>query len=685
MLLKMGLPKVLGFGSEALHAYRGRSKGVPKQLEDDTGTRILPPGTYAPSSYYGADGSELPNGYTAEDGSWIPSYFYTPDGSWISNDSYLPADSVPLSPETPGTGSSETPTDKNTPTESAFDSKGQGRDGIDNDEAVWQLDDMAESLQPPGYEETTNKSTANDEDEHEQTEDAKIKKREKLVRDLVNMVGPAPNPVRRLPCAVIIPQRRPGKKDRGFCRAYAPILAESGIDQDTFLQFIQSFDVANKANPFIEVTFIAGGIVGAVPNATAAIVGAIVQVVAGISKELQARSRANTFLDRVNQEIFMPRGLVAMVMAFKDDKKSGLASLGQLFQTKKVDINDPNAGDVDQNEINPYDHLTEAALTNNTPQMGEGWWKRNTKKIRETDGKTKGDVQLPESAPLVYPYLDAALERSGEPPQGFKKKMGAAGEWVQDYMDRKSHADLEREKPGTSLAMSAEQRKPFKSRFNDPDHPANSGSLISLVTGGAIAMPDRKQMMMDKGKKGFRMLKGEQETPENQQQQNGPGKKAFSGGLIKTAMKMKQDDIFYLTVINMPTPEEIEASKAEMRAMMVDFPPGAQSAVDTKMPYSPDDFYPSSYDVSKLPTETVVAEAPTELPAEMPAEPIAFSKASSTVVHGQQWQVEESQYPAEWSGGSCPPKFNEPTQKQAPPPYPGDYAFPDHSSFKRSY
>ncbi|KAJ5280375.1 hypothetical protein N7478_005747 [Penicillium angulare] len=634
----MGLPKVLGFGSEALHAYRGRSKGVPKQLEDDTGTRILPPGTYAPSSYYGENGSELPNGYTAEDGSWIPSYFYTPDGSWIPNDAYLPADLVPRTPEleTFGTDSSSgNSINRNMPVETGLDSKGQDHDGIDNDEAVWQLDDIAESLQPPGYEEAMNKETANDENECEQTEDAKIKKREKLVRDLINIVEPAPSQIRRLPCAVIIPQRRPGKKDRGFCRAYAPILAESGIDQDTFLQFIQSFDVASKANPLIEVTFIAGGILGMVPNATAAIAGAIVQVVAGTAKELQARNRANTFLDRVNQEIFMPRGLVVMVMAFEDDKKLGFASLGKLFQTKKVDINDPNAGDVNQNEINPYDHLTDAALANNTPQMGEGWWKRNMKKIRETDGKTTGDVQLPESAPLVYPYLDAVLGRSGEPPQGFKKKMGAAGEWVQDYMDRKSHADLEQEKPGTALAMSADQRKPFKSRFNDPSHPANSGSLISLVTGGAIAMPDRKQMMMDKGKKGFRMLKGEQEPAENQQQQNRRWKKASSGGLIKTVMKMKQDDIFYLTVINMPTPEEIEAAKAEMREMMVDFPPEAQSAVDTKMPYSPDDLYPAPLNISKLPSENIVAKAPTELPAELTAPPVAISQASSTVVHEQ--------------------------------------------------
>ncbi|KAJ5723578.1 hypothetical protein N7488_001613 [Penicillium malachiteum] len=89
MLLKKGLPKVLGFSSEAIHAYRGRSKGTHKQ--DSRRAVQLPPGTYAPSCYYAENGSEVPNGYTIPDGTWIPAYFYAPDGTWIPNDSNLPA------------------------------------------------------------------------------------------------------------------------------------------------------------------------------------------------------------------------------------------------------------------------------------------------------------------------------------------------------------------------------------------------------------------------------------------------------------------------------------------------------------------------------------------------------------------------------------------------------------------
>jgi hypothetical protein len=57
----------------------------------------------------------------------------------------------------------------------------------------------------------------------------------------------------RLPCPVIIPQRRPKDKERGFIRAYAPALLECGIDEATFLNFIDSLNQATKVSPSFEV------------------------------------------------------------------------------------------------------------------------------------------------------------------------------------------------------------------------------------------------------------------------------------------------------------------------------------------------------------------------------------------------------------------------------------------------
>jgi hypothetical protein len=56
-----------------------------------------------------------------------------------------------------------------------------------------------------------------------------------------------------LPCPVIIPQRRPRDWKRGFMRAYAPVLADCSISQDTFLDFLKTFHAINKNLPWLHV------------------------------------------------------------------------------------------------------------------------------------------------------------------------------------------------------------------------------------------------------------------------------------------------------------------------------------------------------------------------------------------------------------------------------------------------
>ena len=55
----------------------------------------------------------------------------------------------------------------------------------------------------------------------------------------------------RLEFPVIIPQRRPHNRHRGFIRAYAPILGECGImDQAAWFEFLDSFDEAIRVSLF---------------------------------------------------------------------------------------------------------------------------------------------------------------------------------------------------------------------------------------------------------------------------------------------------------------------------------------------------------------------------------------------------------------------------------------------------
>lgn len=96
----------------------------------------------------------------------------------------------------------------------------------------------------------------------------------------------------RLPRAVVIPQRRPSDRARGFVRAYAPDLLRCGIDQAIFLRFIDGLNKSVACNPVVEAVDLAGEAVGAVPGSEfvgAPIVGAALQVAAGAYKEINAR------------------------------------------------------------------------------------------------------------------------------------------------------------------------------------------------------------------------------------------------------------------------------------------------------------------------------------------------------------------------------------------------------------
>ena len=70
----------------------------------------------------------------------------------------------------------------------------------------------------------------------------------KLVKKFLH-AHPAPahgSSVHPLPYPVIIPQKRPHSKARGFVKAYAPILESCGVDQASFLEFLDVFHKASQ-------------------------------------------------------------------------------------------------------------------------------------------------------------------------------------------------------------------------------------------------------------------------------------------------------------------------------------------------------------------------------------------------------------------------------------------------------
>lgn len=93
----------------------------------------------------------------------------------------------------------------------------------------------------------------------------------------------------RLSCPVVIPQRRPGNKERGFIKAYAPMLAQCGIDQDTFLDFIRTCNKAVQASKWLVAIQAAAAGAGFAPNMIAMGVAMGVQVASGIAAKAQIK------------------------------------------------------------------------------------------------------------------------------------------------------------------------------------------------------------------------------------------------------------------------------------------------------------------------------------------------------------------------------------------------------------
>jgi hypothetical protein len=104
----------------------------------------------------------------------------------------------------------------------------------------------------------------------------------------------------------------------------------------------------------------------------------------------------------------------------------------------------------------------------------------------------------------------------------------------------------QKESPGSALAGPEAQ---FKSRYADPNHAANSGSLISLVTGGAINPLERK----DRRRAARREMIGI------------PARDRTKGSMVQRAL---QENVAYLMIVNMPSEEELAVARAKLAAPM---------------------------------------------------------------------------------------------------------------------
>ncbi|KAJ6160671.1 hypothetical protein N7470_004067 [Penicillium chermesinum] len=266
-------------------------------------------------------------------------------------------------------------------------------------EANWQLDEAQDAIccpeGPPSYQETT-QSDAADSSQQNTTEHATQEHPSKLA-DRFPRGGPGSDAAAgtasgytrgRIELPVLLTQRRPGKRSRGFIRAYAPILQNAGITQDAFMDFVDDLNSAVEPNGLIQALNLASlaGIAIASPAAIALSIG--IQLATNIGDEVHSRTKTNSFIDKVNRDFFAPRGLVAAVLTWKPS---------------------------DTNEFVMSSFDGESAVTS---AMDSRQQDTGSKKFKHRFHASAGiaPCEWPETAPLVFPDLDKLVGRMARSP-----------------------------------------------------------------------------------------------------------------------------------------------------------------------------------------------------------------------------------------------------------------------------
>ena len=293
-------------------------------------------------------------------------------------------------------------------------------EGIARDEADWALDEAAAE----GEDE---EPAANNDDDvkNSKAQDSAATKKS----------------TRKLPFPVILPQRRPGTKTRGFVRAYSPVLEESGVSQDAFLGFLKDLHKAAQASPIFDVVMIATALASAYPDPVIGLGIQAVQVAVGIGQEIQERYRTNKFLTQANKEFFIPKGLYTMIVTYKTGG-SEQPEVG----IERIDLGATAVAKYGE-DVRADAIVAESGQSAKSDVLGDV--RAKMKQFRVASGKTHGEAEMPVTcAPLIFPALDAATSSpaaEGEPNSegigsNIKAKSKNASKFVNDYYDRRAQA-----------------------------------------------------------------------------------------------------------------------------------------------------------------------------------------------------------------------------------------------------
>ena len=336
-----------------------------------------------------------------------------------------------------------------------------------------------------------------------------------MLQSFINNHPPRPTKSNGLPMDVLLPQRRIKSQHKGFVRAYAPVLGGCGIDQETWLEFLDGFEKSISKNSWFHITNAAILLAGTASAITMGISPMLHMVSMAIHTSIELSRRGhlnfqqNRYLDVMNEMFFKPRGLFCMVIKYKPSSDEILeeADLQQNI-TKSIEKRD-----------------------------GKNKWKGV---VSSSDMTIKTDVEIPEPAPLIFPELDQMS------PQQKKNSVKRFGHVMQDYMDRRAAATFDAAHPDSKLP--AAPQKEFASVYGDPNSAANSGGFISLATGGkwnpsgpSGARHDVRRDFRSARKDGMKQRKEK-----------------------RPMSKMLKSEAMYLMVTNLPSQEVLDRVGAEI-------------------------------------------------------------------------------------------------------------------------
>jgi hypothetical protein len=230
--------------------------------------------------------------------------------------------------------------------------------------------------------------------------------------------------------------------------------------------------------------------------------------------------KQNKYLDEMNEKFFKPRGLYCMIIKHK-------LSRNELYETVDIDRNIAQ-------------EVTERDTANRS------MWKNL---VSASAGTTKHEEEVPEAAPLIFPYLEILDEKQKE------NEIRRFGHVMQDYFDRRSHAQFEAQHPDSKIPTAP--RKESAGRYADPNHPASQGGMVSIVTGGKYNPTSSRLSGMQERRNARRArldLSGQPTGPNASEQRKQQ----------RPLRRMLKEDALYLIVVNMPSKDEMAKVMAEI-------------------------------------------------------------------------------------------------------------------------